>query len=108
MIGRPRDRLSNADAGHPVAAFVKKGANVRCLLLPGKGYRIKWLRIAATATATITSFSAEAVRRFGSNSLTATYNTAATKQITMFERLRTKASIIGGPSTRAEVFSSQA
>jgi hypothetical protein len=38
-------------------------------------------------------------RRFGSNSLTATYNTAATEQITMLERLRTKASIIGGPST---------
>ena len=28
-------------AGHHVAAFVKKGANVRCLPLPGKGYRLK-------------------------------------------------------------------
>jgi hypothetical protein len=72
------------------------------------GYRIKCLKIAATATATITILSADARRRFGSNSLTATYNTAATEHITMFERLRTKASIIGEPSRRAEVFSSQA
>jgi hypothetical protein len=55
-----------------------------------------------------TILSADARRRFGSNSLTAIYNTAATEHITMFERLRTRASIIGEPSTRAEVFSSQA
>jgi hypothetical protein len=40
--------------------------------------------------------------------LTAIYNTAATEHIAMFERLRTRASIIGEPSTRAEVVSSQA
>ena len=62
------------------------------------GYRIKWLKIAPTPTATIAILSADARRRFGSNSLTATYNTAATAQITMLERLRTKASIMGGPS----------
>jgi hypothetical protein len=43
------------------------------------GYRIKWLTIAPTPTATIAILSADARRRFGSNSLTATYSTAATK-----------------------------
>jgi hypothetical protein len=45
---------------------------------------------------TIAILCADARRRFGSNSLTARYNTAPTAQIAMFERLRTQASIIGG------------
>jgi hypothetical protein len=40
--------------------------------------------------------------------LIARYNTAPIAQITMFERLRTQASIIGGPGAGAEVFSGQA
>ena len=59
---------------------------LRSLYEPGvastnAGYRIKWLKIAATASVTITSFSAKARRRFGSSTLTTTYNAAATTQM---------------------------
>jgi hypothetical protein len=108
-----RSSWACAAVGLPFPCAASPIPLLRSLYEPGvartnAGYRVKWLKIAATATARITILSADARRRFGSNSLTATYNTAATEQITMFERLRTKASIIGGPSTRAEVFSSQA
>jgi hypothetical protein len=108
QAGEMRTSLSQCAVASRESAGAFRCLSATPLATANTGYRIKCLKIAATATATITILSADARRRFGSNSLTAIYNTAATEHIAMFERLRTRASIIGEPSTRAEVVSSQA